>query len=642
MTLKDYGVGVDEPLHFHRGQAYLHYYLTGERQFTNINSYYENNSLSADYWLNNDGGHPILNDMLASLSNHIFFQQLGILGDIESYQLFNILSAAISVFIVTLFSFKTYGFFASLIAGLSLASFPLFFAEGHFNVKDPAQTAFFSLTIFTFWMSLKRGDWRFLLLSICSFGIALSMKWNILFLPVIIVPYLILRYLSVIKKGPRSFFTAIGKIPKYYLILLFFSPLIIFSIFFASWPFLWQDPIGNIWEVIKWHEMLGTGYTHDGIFVLGHFNIYAIYWIYATTPPWMLFLTIIGIFFTLKNGGKDEKTALLWLFWLTVPIIRVSLPDTVIYGGIRQIMEFIPAMALFSGLGALALQQWFVSKLKSNSISRSIIYTLLLLGFLPHLFVMVKLHPNQNVYVNSLVGGLNRVRDLNIPYWGNSFGNGYWQMMQWLNKNAEPNSKVALVQGTGLNIPKIKLRFDIAYSNAYWSGINRKGEYLMELTHQDSVKLYPYAWEYIEKFLEPVYEVKVDGVAIAKIWKNDLEHTKAPWRKENIMYTKPFLTTTLGSSLTVQLNEKILLTIFTIPANSKNCKMSGRFLTSLDGTIWQEELDHFPAYSQLGERTNDLIKFYFPGREVKYIKFESDSPESCVLQNPKIELNVLN
>lgn len=254
---------------------------------------------------------------------------------------------------------------------------------------------------------------------------------------------------------------------------------------------------------------------------------------------------------------------------------------------------------------------------------------------------MVKLHPNQNVYVNSLVGGLQTVKEKNIPYWGNSFGNGYWQMMQWLNKNAEPNSKLALVQGTGLNIPKIKLRSDIAYSNAYWSGINREGEYLMELTHQDSIKLYPYAWDYIEKFLDPVYEVKVDGVAIGKIWKNDIEHTKPAFRKENIKYTKPFRVVFSESGLTITLSENVLLTSFTIPESTMPCSLKGRFRTSLDGVTWQEELDHVPSSTQLGTKTHDLLKFYFPAREVKYIKFELDKVNSCDLRNFKIELDVL-
>ena len=52
----------------------------------------------------------------------------------------------------------------------------------------------------------------------------------------------------------------------------------------------------------------------------------------------------------------------------------------------------------------------------------------------------------------------------------------------------------------------------------------------MELTFNDSGKDFFYVWEYTNKFLIPLYEVKIDGVSILKIWKNDLEHTKKEYR----------------------------------------------------------------------------------------------------------------
>ena len=113
---------------------------------------------------------------------------------------------------------------------------------------------------------------------------------------------------------------------------------------------------------------------------------------------------------------------------------------------------------------------------------------------------------------------MERAVQRNIPYWGNSFGNAYFQAAQWLNNNAEQNARIALVQGTMTNIPTIQLRQDIDFSNLNWSGIFQKGEYMVELTHNDPVRLYPYGWDYIETFLTPVHEVSVDGVALAKIW----------------------------------------------------------------------------------------------------------------------------
>jgi len=56
--------------------------------------------------------------------------------------------------------------------------------------------------------------------------------------------------------------------------------------------------------------------------------------------------------------------------------------------------------------------------------------------------------------------------------------------------------------------------------------MQESGEYIVELTFNDTARAYDDKWNYVNKFLNPVYEVKVDGVPILKIWKNDFQHTK--------------------------------------------------------------------------------------------------------------------
>lgn len=653
LTLGDYGVSWDEPIHFHRGQAYLHYFLTGETRFKTLgsrSSYYQNDSLPAEYFFDNDSGHPPLNGILASLFNFIFYQKLELFGDIEAYHLFNITVSTILVVIVVLFAYETYGYFAAIISGLVLASYPLFFSEGHFNIKDPSEAAFFGLTIWAFWKSLKTGSWKWLLVSIIGFSLALGTKFNILFLPFIIGPYLITCYYKIFTRGFKYLFLSLLRIPRFYLLTLLVSPLIVLVIFFGSWPFLWQDPVNNFIDVLSYYKNLGIG-SSPGFLVAGGFNAYPIVWILTTTPPWVVFLTFLGIIFSLKSGLGKERVAILWLLWFLVPIGRVSLPDTVIYGGVRQIMEFIPAMSLLAGVGASQIVTWLRGCLvkfypePSKHLTIQLLQALIIIGFIPHLLVMIKLHPNQNVYFNSFIGGLPGAQKLSVPYWGNSFGNAYWQAIQWLNDNAEKNAKVALIQGTGLNIPKIKLRSDIAYSNYFWSGINREGEYLMELTHQDPVRLYPYAWEYVEKFLDPVYIVQVEGIPIAKVWKNDFTHTTAEFRLKETYVSSLYRVE--GSKILMDLGEKEKITRLTISwSGFPKCDVpAGRFYTSIDAQNWQEESERWPlSYSQIPAKAPiplNSFTFFLPGREARFVEFVADNSNSCALQNPKVELSVL-
>lgn len=634
-TISDYGISWDEPIHFTRGQAYLNYFLNGDLIYQNEGStarrsHYQETSFTAQFFLKNDSGHPPLNGILAALSNLIFYQTLGILGDIESFHLFNILAATFLVFAVTAFATQAYGKLAGIVAGLVISLYPLFFAESHFNIKDPAEAAFFAATIWAFWNSLKRYDTRWLLAATIFFAFGLGTKFNILFLPFILIPWLLLRY-------RKNFSTPAGSIlnlPRSFLILLAAAPFIIILLFFISWPYLWQDPINNTLNIFRYYKEIGTGGLGQPQYLIwGGFNLFPVTWISITTPSIILFLTILGIVGVVMQRLEKEKTALLWLIWLIVPVLRVSLPGSSIYGGVRQIMEFLPAMALLSGLGVATLLKFIKH--------RTFVYGLLLLSLIFHLLVLVRLHPNENVYFNSFIGGLQGAKKANIPYWGNSFGNAYYQAAQWLNKNAAPGSKVALVQGTSVNIPASYFSPQITYSNSFWSGINREGEYLVELTHQGNEIAYPFAWEYINRVLVPVHEVSVDGVAIAKIWKNDIEHSRPEYQNEQDVPIKDI--NIKGNSFEIELEKIFSLAKLRIDFNSKGkCQTfkAGTIQTSVDNTNWRTEIEKISdyqvrAYSSLED---GLVRFIFPVNPALFIRIQTESGKSCLFNNPKIEI----
>lgn len=643
LTISDYGISWDEPIHFTRGQAYLNYFLSGDLTYQNIEpsarrSHYQDKSFTAQFFIKNDSGHPPVNGIIASLSNFIFYQKLGVLGDIESYHLFNILSATFLVFVVTVFAMQAYGFLAGIFAGLTLAVYPLFFAESHFNIKDPAEAAFFIATIWTFWLSFKKYNWKWLLASILFFALGLGTKLNILFLPFILIPWLILRF-GQISLNP---FKVISKLPGNFLIFLLAAPFIVSIIFFLSWPYIWQDPLGHTLNIFRYYKEIGTGgLGQPQYLIFGGFNLFPIIWILITTPPLILFLTILGIFGVFKKRKEKEKTAFLFLIMIIIPILRVSVPGSSIYGGVRQIMEFLPAMALLSGLGAKILIESLKSFPVFRLLPRILLILLVFMLFIPHLLVMVKMHPNENVYFNSLIGGLPGAKKANIPYWGNSFGNAYYQAVYWLNKNAPYGSKVGLLQGTSVNIPPIYFSPAIYYSNSSWSGILRQGEYLVELTHQGNEMAYFFAWEYVKEVLIPVYEVSVDGVTIATVWKNDIEHSKKEYQTEEEVVIKSIKKT--GSSLEIELDKVYALARINVQFGTQNnCQAfkKGVMQTSVNATDWRTE------YEKIGDEQvknypyleDGVIRYIFPVNRARYIRINVEDKESCLFQNTQVNL----
>ena len=641
-TLPHYGISWDETLHFYRGQDYLRYFLTGETTYDDLpkvdlqgtngdpnkiaiprRSFYQSDLYNGEYMLKNDSGHPPLNDELAALSNFIFFQKLGVLGDIEAHHLFNILASSLFVFVVVSFALETMGVFASFVSFLALVTYPLFWSESHFNIKDPPEAAFFTGCIWAFWKALQKGSIRWLLISSVFFSLALGTKFNILFLPAIIIPYLLLRYrkklllpLNLHKIFPKK------------MILGFLGGMVIVGlIFLGSWPYLWQN-VWNLQSIFGYYREIGTNFHYQpDNFYFHNFNMFPVLWIIFTTPPLILILFFFGLLSLFALKGEKKQLTLLWLLWLVVPLLRVTLPGTVIYGGVRQIMEFLPAMALLSGLGA-----WQITQINKGLVVKIV----LMIIFIWPLWILIKLHPYENVYFNSLIGGLPGAYEKNFPSWGNSFGNAYFQGIKWVNENVENNSRLSLIQGTAANAPVIFLRKDIDFKSGNLSGIVREGEYLMDLTFNDSTRDFNYAWEYVENFLYPVYELKVDGVPILKVWKNDIEHTREMSKKNEVELPNPLIDKTSDNQIMLDFGKIVPISrlyLFFNPLSGCLTPKAAFVKISQDGSSWTREKDPIP-FRQIKQKENisaNEIEYFIAGKEARYASFVFENTNACPL-----------
>lgn len=648
ITIDRYGISWDEPEHFMRGQAYLRLLLTGKTSYEGLpkyeiqqarkdqryheRSYYQHDSFSANVWFVQDAGHPPLNDILAALFNVIFYQKLGLAEDIQSYHLFNIFISSVLAGGVYLFAARSFGVWAGIFSAIFLGSYPLFWSESHFNIKDPAQTAFYMLALYFMWKTFSDLKSKYLIWSSIFAGLSLSVKFNILFMPFIVMPWLTLLILNKYKSTLKFL------LQKNTILLAFSYPVIMFSILVLFWPYLWQDIIGNLLLVFGYYKELGTEENFN-ISTLSGWNSYAIKWIIYTSQPVSLIFLILGLGIALKNWNRHSNITVLWLMMFLIPILRVSFPNTTIYGGVRQIMEYIPAFALLSGIGADYLRKLIItfSKGSYQTFINVIVLMFLAIGMI---YPLVRYHPNENVYFNQLTGGLSGAYNMKLPSAGNTYGNAYLQAINWLNKNAEYSARVALIQGTSLNIATLQLRPDIDFSNDYWSGMYRKGEYLIELTPYGLEKWYPYAWEYVEVFLEPVYEVKVDGIAIAKVWKNDLNHTKPQYRKYQLQYQGEIKIIRSQNELILELERQTLLTRLALSYNPNKCTLDTAILfTSPDGKLFTQEVEKLPANQvTVLDKQENYTYFFFPARNVRFLKIKGQLQDSCFVKNLAVEL----
>lgn len=671
-TLPHYGVNWDTINHLPRGQAYLHFFLTGKTDYSDLSKYsfdkpagkwfwqrgdslainsdltlplrrslYQDDATTFSWFLDHDGsGHPPLSDILSAVFNQVLFSALGVVNDIDSYRVYGIFLAAILIAVMYKWVEFSYGTFSAFIAAISLAIYPLFWSESHFNnEKDIPETVFIGILLFAIWMGVTRKSWKWLLVSGVFFGLALGTKFNVLFSPLIFMPWIVVYLIFCLKDMKQKLnITSFLKDNKKPLISAILAPLLGLVIFIASWPYLWQDVIGGLIKVIAFYRNIGITLDRNPDFLgpLG-INTYPLLWIIYTTPPIILGLSLLGIIAALIRLKKEkDKTSLLFFLWLLVPVIRVSLPGATIYGGVRQVMEYIPALAVFSGLGALVLAQLLI-KLR---VKKLVVFILITTLFLPTVIKLISIHPNENVYFNFLIGGLKGAKEKNIPSWGNTFGAAYRQGVNWINENAEEGAKVVFTYELLPNVPRTLWRGDLDVQNSYRSGYLRNGEYAITLYYYGTENRSFYDM-YLEKFIKPVYQVEVDGVAILKVWKNDQEHLKSSVAEE---IEKQAVIKKTEYGLMVELPEERQLSRLLVNYKQDNCKplLSGFVQISKDGQKWQTLPGVLPVswrISALKEQPRDG-KFIEPfvGQSAKFINLNLNPANTCLTQIEEYQL----
>lgn len=653
LTLPHYGINWDTINHLPRGQAYLHYFLTGKKNYsdlpvykiywqkpeslriiTNIpqdqvptRSYYQSDAADFDWFMENGGGgHPPLSDILSSVFNRVLFGKLGLVNDIDSYRVYSIFLASSLVGLIFWWVSSNYGLIAGVVSSLSLALYPLFWSESHFNnEKDIPETVFWSFMIFCFWKGfISKKSW-WILISGIFFGLALGTKFNVLFIPLVLVPWLLFYWFGKYRK--KFSFSLFIRDNLRLIIAVFVTILLGIFILVGSWPYLWPDPISRLVSVFGYYKEIG--FT-QGVTL----NTYALQWIITTSPLIILLLSLIGIIYSLIKTLKEKnKMSLLFLLWLIVPIARVTLPGTTIYGGVRQIMEYIPAMAVLAGIGTF----WVLDTVKKKRMIFFLVIFAITTSYSLLVIRLYKIHPNENVYFNSLIGGLKGAKEKDIPFWGNNFGAAYRQGVVWMNKNLPNDSKISYARELMPNIPILWFRSDFTLSNGFRSGYLRKGEYIIALIYQGVEKI-SYFDRYLDRFLIPLYEAKVDDVSILKVWKNDIEHTKNEYLSEK--ETDDFIMSINEGTTTFDFGKIIYLSRLEVfYKEDLLCKKvsSAYVQISEDGDKWERLPGTMPnedwSTPQIGAQPkNGKLIVPSAADKLRYLKIVSFPVDSCLIK----------
>jgi len=425
LTFADYGVTWDEDVHNWYGVFVLDYYLS---LFTDQR---------ALHWLNlyNYGA---AFDMLAAALNlysplgvyetrHLLNGLFGILGLIGCWKLGRVLG----------------GPRAGLIALLFLLLTPNYYGQMFNNPKDVpfAVGGVWALHYMVRVLpSLPRPPFRLLIKLGLAIGLALGVRvGGLLFLCYL---GLLLSLSGLWQAAGARRLSVIGAVgwTSLWRVLLPVTT-VAFAVMLVFWPWAQQDPIANPLRALAFfsHESFPFNTLFDGRFVPAA----DLPWEYLPTyillalPELVLVLLIAAaplvIWALLKQDWHGRRAPVLGSFLIgfaiVFPVAYAVAIKAVLFDGMRHFIFVLPPIAVAAALVAdRALAALW------NMPYRQLVYATLGLYGMFHLGTMVMLHPDQYVYYNAFVGGVEGAqRKFKLDYWANSYAEAVRGLEAYLN-----------------------------------------------------------------------------------------------------------------------------------------------------------------------------------------------------------------
>ena len=271
-----------------------------------------------------------------------------------------------------------------------------------------------------------------------ALGVAISIKHNALFIPVLLA----LHYglcLLLARRRP----TAGQWLPLPFLSMAVLAPLTVV----ALWPWLWSDPLGRLLDYLEFHrlhayyntEFLGINYNRPPLPISYPFVL-----TWATVPTGALLLALLGLALGLRKDlrpapvpkasptttttpattptwsapllGHDRRDGLLWAMFAAFPLVLIAAPTIPIFGGTKHWLTAYPFLAL------AAASAWIALARATRGRWRHAPAIVLLLLLVPGLWSTINGHPHGLSQYAPLVGGPRGAADLGLlrGFWGHA------------------------------------------------------------------------------------------------------------------------------------------------------------------------------------------------------------------------------
>ena len=362
----------------------------------------------------------------------------GLLSDLATRRLGNILLNSIGVGLLFLLVEDVYGPWTGLAASAALLAMPRVFFHLHLTALEGPAAALSVATVLLFWKTRQRGAWWIDVVLGIVWGLAVSAKAN----AVLVYPALMIW--ALIAGRARAQCPVLAR--RRVLVRLAIMGAVAVGVFFCCWPWLYHDTLARVKHYVVWTTV---GHWQFGQWYLGRFTM---------PPPWYFPFVMAAVAvppgilacFLLGSGralARREERALGGLLLLNalVPMLALATGLCMVYDNDRLFVPAMPFVAALAAIGLHTLAEGIRAVIAAAPRVRCGAHALAVaalagLVFVPPLVAAAQLYPHLLSYYCGLVGGVGGATRLGFEttYWCETYN----ATLEYLNRHAQAGDVV--------------------------------------------------------------------------------------------------------------------------------------------------------------------------------------------------------
>ena len=384
ITSRTLGFARDEGFYFRAATDYARWFRL---LFEHPARAFERANIDSSWATNHE--HPALMKSLFALSWMFLHEKWKIFTDASTaFRFPGMVMAGIALWLTYMFAARVYSRRAGIIAAVLLGLMPRVFYNAHLACFDVPILTMWMACIYVYWRSETQGGLAWAIMAGAIYGLTLETKHNAWLLPAVFLVHAVFVHG---RQLPRYLKRGTLPLPTSLVMMAVMGPLI----FWALWPWIWNDPLPRIQEYMNFHlnhEYYTIEFLHVNYFSAPSPKSYMPVMLLATVPSVTLLLFLVGAqdrarhaigrvrvrvakllkrevpettvtatetetpaatpaSSTPKVAADKHETDLLLLLAMAVPLAVFLLPKTPIFGGTKHWIPAYPFLCIFAGRG---------------------------------------------------------------------------------------------------------------------------------------------------------------------------------------------------------------------------------------------------------------------------------------------------